>query len=578
MPLPENRPFVLLDDARESGAAAARLYADPVEIIVTSDPAEVQVCLERLRAAAARGLHAAGYLAYEAGYALEPKLTPLASAGAPLLWFGLFERFETMDTATLLPNSAGAWTSAPRPLIDQAGYEATLNDVKSAIEAGDIYQLNLTFPCEVTALGHPAAIYAQLRERQRAGYGALVFTGGDWLLSFSPELFFSLEAGRIRARPMKGTLPRSADPALLSADPKQRAENLMIVDLIRNDLSRVAEPGSVDAPELFRVETYPTVHQMVSTVSAQLTSERDAIDLIRATFPCGSITGAPKIRAMEIIAGIEPHPRGPYTGAIGRLDPNGDAVFNVAIRTLHLRDGETRATLGLGSGIVSDSQALDEWRECLAKGEFVASAALSFDLIETMAFDPIDGLRDLDRHLLRMRASAQAFGFAFDRHTARNELQAATFRLRKAAKVRLLAGRSGALAVEIRDPPEEPSEPVTASVVPLPVDPADFRLRHKTTDRAFYDQAREAAGTFEAVFVDREGFLTEGSFTTIFVERDGKLLTPPLSRGLLPGVLRALLIDEGRAIETDLKPDDLAQGFLLGNSLRGLLPARLVSL
>ena len=225
--------------------------------------------------------------------------------------------------------------------------------------------------------GHPLALYAAIRPRARAGWGGIVFTGEHWLLSFSPELFFTLEAGRVTARPMKGTAPAGSDPEALRGDPKQRAENLMIVDLLRNDLSRLSKPGTVKVPALFEVETYPTVLQMTSTVTGELEDGRGAVDLLETIFPCGSVTGAPKIRAMEIIAALEREQRGPYTGSIGRLAPDGEAAFNVAIRTLVLRGGESVARLGLGSGIVADSVAADEWRECLAKGEFVATAGAS---------------------------------------------------------------------------------------------------------------------------------------------------------------------------------------------------------
>jgi para-aminobenzoate synthetase/4-amino-4-deoxychorismate lyase len=403
----------------------------------------------------------------------------------------------------------------------------------------------------------------------------VVATGKQWLLSLSPELFFALHDAKVTTRPMKGTAPPDADPKLLTHDPKQRAENLMIVDLLRNDLSRVAETGSVAVPELFRVERYPTVQQMTSTVTARLAKGRDAVDVISALFPCGSITGAPKIRAMEAIAEIERVTRDVYTGGIGRLDPAGDAAFNVAIRTLVLDVGNAEARLGLGSGIVADSVASSEWTECLAKGAFVPSTR-RFDLIETMRFDRRDGLIRLDAHLARMKTSAHYFGFAFDRHAARNELQAATFRLREAARVRLLLGRAGHVAVEVRPLPPEPEGPVAVRIAPLPVEATDFRLRHKTTDRAFYDAAR--GNVFEVVFNDPEGQLTEGSFTNVFVERDGILLTPPLETGLLGGILRNELIAEGRAREADLRVDDLKQGFFIGNSLRGLLPAELTGL
>jgi para-aminobenzoate synthetase/4-amino-4-deoxychorismate lyase len=281
---------------------------------------------------------------------------------------------------------------------------------------------------------------------------------------------------------------------------------------------------------------------------------------------------------MHHLAALEPEPRGAYTGAMGWIEPGGDAAFNVLIRTLEICDDAPLARLGLGSGLVVDSIGEDEWAECLLKGEFVTrEAGEPVDLIETMRFDPEEGIVELDRHLERLGKSAETLGHKFDRHAARNELQAATFGRKNPAMVRLLLSPTGTMAIEARPIEEPPATPVNVMVRPLPVDPADWRLRHKTTDRRFYEDARRAAGTYETVFVDGEGHLTEGSFSNIFVDRDGMLLTPPLSRGVLPGLLRARLIEEGRAVEADLSPADLGDGFYIGNMLRGLLPARLAS-
>ena len=575
-------PFVLFDDARVGATSPARLYRDPLEIVSTDDPAQVARLIDHVGAASG---HWAGFMGYEAGLALEPRLARrIRRSGLPLLWFARFEGYEAIPADALaaqLPSAEGGWLGTPRPRIARADYDVAHARVQSLISAGDIYQANLTIRADVSTAGHPLALYAGLRARAQAGFGGVIWTGNDWLLSLSPELFFALHDGKVTTKPMKGTATRGADAAedaaivaQLQRDPKQRAENLMIVDLLRNDLSRVAEAGSVRVPHLFTVESYPTVHQMISTVTAQMESGKGVSGLLRAIYPCGSITGAPKIRAMEIIDEVESSPRGIYTGSIGRIDPNGDAAFNVAIRTLHLQSGATTATLGLGGGIVADSRVGEEWAECLAKGRFVADQR-SFDLIETMRFDPEQGIEHLERHIARMRASAKALDFAFDRHSVRNELQAATFRLRDPKRVRMLLAKSGRIAIEIADLPTVPQEPVSVAVVPLPVEPEDFRLCHKTTDRAFYDEARVAAGSFEIVFADRAGFLTEGSFTNVFVERDGTLLTPPLSRGLLPGTLRGELLDSGRAIEADLRAEDLADGFFIGNELRGLLAAEL---
>jgi para-aminobenzoate synthetase/4-amino-4-deoxychorismate lyase len=568
--LDRSTPFVLLDDARAQGAAPARLYRDPVETIATDDPAKLANCLAALRYAQAHGLHAAGWIAYDAGALREPRV---AGAGGRLLFFGLFEDYREIapeQVAGLLPDPAGAWAGAPRPLIDRAAYSSAFDRVKAYIAAGDIYQANLTFQAELPAAGDPLALYARLRSVAAAGWGGIAYDGARMLLSFSPEMFVRLDGRRIEARPMKGTASRDSDPAALAGDPKQRAENLMIVDLIRNDLSRVAMPGSVRVPELFAVERYPTILQMASAVTATLADEADAVSLLEAAFPCGSITGAPKLRAMAVAAEVEVGPRGIYTGAIGRLDAGGDAAFNVAIRTLVV-EGE-RATLGLGSGIVADSDVDAEWAECLAKGAFIPAACPRFDLLESMAFDPLEGFPDLERHLNRMKRSADALGFAFDRHDCRNELQAATFRLRAPARVRVRLSPTGKIAIEVRPAPAL-IEIIVAPIVRLPVSPDDFRLGHKTSDRGFYDAAR--GNHVEVVLARADGLLTEGSWTNLFVENDGRLLTPPASRGLLPGVLRERLLASGEAVEQDLTIEDLRDGFFLGNALRGLIAARL---
>jgi len=574
------RPFVLFDDARPGGTA--RLYRAPTRILRADRVEEVADALAALRAATAGGQSVAGYLTYEAGAALVPG-TPVRATDGPLLWFGVFDSAESIDVADHLPDPAGAWIGAAEPDIAADAYTARCLQILDLIAAGDLYQANLTFGATVPVVGDPLALYAAIRPRAAAGHGAVVWTGHDWLLSFSPELFFTLTGGTITARPMKGTATRDADPVrdraaaeALATDPKQRAENLMILDLMRNDLSRVGVAGSVRVPERFVVETYPSIHQLISSVTAELSPGRDAVDALAALFPCGSITGAPKRRAMQAIDAVEARARGIYTGSIGWIDGAGDASFNVAIRTLHLPAGGSEATLGLGSGVVADSLPQAEWRECLAKARFLDAPPTRFDLIETMAFDPHTGIPLLDRHLARMTASARALGFAFDRHATRNELQAATFRLREPSRVRLLLSRSGAIAVDVTPLPPAIAGPVDVAVAPLPLDQRDLRLAHKTSDRRFWPAP--PAGCFETIFLGDDGELTEGSFTSIFVGRDGaQLLTPPLDRGLLPGVLRAELIARGDAVEMPLKLADLAQGFYIGNAVRGLIRARLVA-
>ena len=597
--MPSGEPFILLDDARSEGAVDAHLFERPSDVFVARRPEEVARVLQE--ANAAREMHGgtlAGYIAYEAGLALEPRLQPLAArrigGDGPLVWFGLFDHAKAIPAAEVpqwLAERAGGGLASIGPLepqITPGAYVEAFDALQEAIRAGDIYQANLTFRLAGAARGDPVAIYRAIRPAANAGYGGLVFDGDHWLLSFSPELFFSLKEGKAKVKPMKGTRPRGrseaedrAFAAELAASLKDKAENLMIVDLMRNDLSRVAVPGSVRVDKPFAVESYPTVHQMVSTVRAELEPGRSAIDMIRALFPCGSITGAPKIRAMELIDQVERDARGPYCGAIGRIGPGGEAAFNVAIRTIRLTPGENdkhHAVLGVGGAIVADSDPMGEWRECLVKAGFVRGQAGGHDLIETMRFDPEKGVPLLELHLERMKASAAELGFSFDRHEARNRIQALCFELEAPAKLRLVLARSGELALESAALAPLSGAVVPCIALPLPVEPGDWRLRHKTSDRSFYEAAMAVAkqrGAGEALLVREDGLVTEGSISNVFVERDGKLLTPPAALGLLPGVLRRQLLDEGRAEEAELTLDDLAEGFFIGNATRGLLSAML---
>ena len=596
-------PFVLLDDARASGASDAQLFTAPRALFVARRPEEVVAVLaEADRALAEEGGHLAGYLAYEAGLALEGKLAPLAAArsgaAGPLLWLGLFDDPETIPAADMPAWLAGqtnahatgqASIGPLRPQLTPGEYCAAFGQLQEAIRAGDIYQANLTMPLSGPAQGDPLALYAAIRPTAAAGYGGVIFDGSHWLLSFSPELFFSLKGSAAKVKPMKGTRPRGGTPAedaALAADlassVKDKAENLMIVDLMRNDLSRVAVPGSVRVEHPFAVESYPTVHQMVSTVRAELLPGKSAVDMLRALFPCGSITGTPKIRAMQLIDKVERDARGPYCGSIGRIDANGDAAFNVAIRTIRLTPGENakhQVVLGVGGAIVADSTAMDEWRECLVKGAFVRGAAGGHDLLETMRFDPEAGIALLELHLARLGASAAALGFAFDRHEARNRIHALCFELTEPARLRLLLSRGGALALETAPMPAPFTGPALCIALDHPTALHDWRLRHKSTDRSFYTDAlavAQAAGAVEAL-LHRDGVVTEGSWTNVFLNGpDGVLITPPLAAGLLPGVLRAGLIEEGRAREGEVTLDDLAGDFYLGNALRGLMPARML--
>jgi para-aminobenzoate synthetase component I len=353
------------------------LFAAPRMVIRADNPLGIGPALLAIEAARAQGLWVAGYLSYELGHALTPKIAPLmpVERDCPLILMGVFDR---PRPAPALPDPTGVRVGPTKPLWSRARYDTAIDAVRAYIAAGDCYQINLTFPMLAQVQGDPLAIYAALAARQPVGEGAFVDLGGPVVLSRSPELFFAVDAeGKIETRPMKGTAARSLDPAedegnarSLPASEKNRAENLMIVDLLRNDLSRICLPGSVRVPKLFHVETYATVHQMISTVTGQLAPGVRLAEILRAIFPCGSITGAPKIRAMEIIAELEGVPRGVYCGAIGWMDPAGPMRFSVAIRSPVL-EAPDRLRLNVGGGITHDSRAGSEWEEALCKAAFL---------------------------------------------------------------------------------------------------------------------------------------------------------------------------------------------------------------
>lgn len=581
---------ILIDDSLETGARSW-LFENPVRRITASTPQDVPCAIAALSQARAEGLWAAGYLAYELGYLLEPRLVELLPPGrsVPLLDFALYENCERPDAAqveALLTgwSDGGYRVSPPEPSIAREDYARFFGRALDYIAAGDIYQLNLTFMARFGVEGCPVALYRDLRRKQPVAYGALMQFEERTVLSHSPELFIGVEGTRIRTRPMKGTARRGPSPqddtALrdwLARDEKSRAENLMIVDLMRNDISRVAQPASVKVTDLFSVETYATLHQMTSGVTARLKDGTELDGLLRALFPSGSITGAPKLRAMEIIRELESEARGVYTGAVGLLAPNGDARFNVAIRTLVL-DNSGHGEIGIGSGIVADSRMDDEYDECLLKMRFLTEPAREFDLIETLRFDARTGYYLLDRHMERLAASAAYFGYPFDAArilAALDEVPAASGD--PCLRVRLLLARDGSPTVtSVAIQPPAAGTTMRYMLSGQTADSRDVFLYHKTTIREFYDDEHarlsKAHGVDEVIFVNERGELTEGSRTNIFISRGGELLTPPIASGLLCGTLRADLLASGAAREEILTLADLENGELyLGNSVRGLV-------
>lgn len=586
--------FVLLDNSSGRGAPSL-LFSQPSEIVSASTPDEVPQALARLEAGTAAGQHAAGFFAYELGYVLEPKIRNLLPEGrsVPLMWFGLYgapremsEREVDHWLATHTRSGSYQFTSVTCAW-DQAEYESRFSAVQDKIRAGDIYQLNLTFKARFRLEGSPLTFYRDMRQRQRVAYAGIVDTGEVTVLSASPELFIEKHGRVISTRPMKGTAPRAGTPEadadqrrVLSSDVKQRAENLMIVDLMRNDLGRIAEVGSVSVTDLFTVETFRTLHQMTSGVRATLKDDVGLADLIRAIFPPGSVIGAPKIRAMELIRDYETEPRGVYCGAIGTLSPEGTALLNVAIRTpVIFRDG--RGEMGIGSGVVYDSVGAKEYAECLLKMKFLTDPPKSFELIETLLHEAGSGYWLLDGHLKRLAASAAYFGYAYDEGKVRAALDGAVAgRAGERLRVRLLLAEDGTLTVTVAEQPAQAPGSVMRFVISdTRLDSTDAFLFHKTTRRELYDREwqhySEALKADEVLYLNERGEIAEGSRTNVFIERGGKLLTPPLSSGLLPGVLRSALIESGKAEEAVLTLDDLAGADVVyvGNSVRGLVRA-----
>jgi len=562
--------LVILDDG------SAKIFSAPLEVIRADDPLQVPAALAAVGAALAQGKHVAGWLAYELGYVLEPRLARHALSG-PLLRLGIFG---APGHQAALPTGR-AYAGPLRPEWDEAEYASRFVRVKDYIAAGDIYQANLSFRARFAFAGEPRALYERLLAQSGAAHCGFIDDGERQILSLSPELFFDLaEDGQITVRPMKGTASRNGDDqaerANLAKSAKDRAENLMIVDLIRNDLSRIG--GSVEVSDLFKVETYPTLHTMVSTVTAKKRPDAGVADILKALFHCGSVTGAPKIRAMEILRELETSPRVAYCGAIGHFAPGPgnrfSARFNVAIRTLTIAGGE--GELGIGGGVVQDSRADSEFAECLLKARFFEVARKPLELIETLRYE--HGFVRLDRHLARMAASAKVFGFVFDAAAACAALDQAVAGRGGPLRMRLTLDEQGHHQAAAHDLPQvfdDGSGPHwTYAISAERTDSRDLILRHKTSWREVYETEVKRLGTDEVVFVNERGELTEGARSNIFIKRGDVLLTPSLAAGVLDGCLRAELIAQGKAREAVLTPVDLSGEVYFGNSLRGLIPAK----
>jgi len=622
--------FALLDDSDATAESrSSRLYTGFVRERASRDPGDLDALCADVDADLRSGLFAVVLGDYEFGRDLQfgqraPGTTasPTTQRGTDAaLRFLLFSRCETRSRddvdAWLAQREGGSGSvGAPAPAgiaqwqadVDRTQFGRAIDAVHDALRAGESYQINYTYRLRFDVFGTPLALYRRLRERQRVRYGALIALPDDrWVLSCSPELFVEKRGATLRARPMKGTAARSSDPAadrgaadFLAHDPKNRAENVMIVDLLRNDLSRVARTGSVRVPALFSIEPYASVWQMTSTVEATLRERTSFADVLRALFPCGSITGAPKHRTMQLIDALEQGPRGLYTGAIGWLDAAadtagcGDFCLSVAIRTLTLDAADAgamrRGVMGVGAGIVLDSVAADEYDECRLKARFLTDADPGLELFETMYATRVDGVRHLDRHLARLAAGAAWFGFRWDEAAVRERIAAQCRQLPDdgtPCRVRVALAKNGALQVAAAPLAPLPAGPVGLLLAPdhgfANVHSGDALLLRKTTRRAEFDRGwreAEARGGFDMLFFNERGELTEGGRSSVFVKLDGRWWTPPLTCGVLPGVTRGVLLEDPalNAAEKVLTREDLlnAQALLVCNALRGALSARLI--
>lgn len=576
------------------------LFTDALEILSTSQLDEIPAIFASIEKALHEGCYVAGFLSYEAGYHFEPAALRLAAhreianpqlAQLPLAWFGIyrkpFVRDESDQASTDIGLNPGDMQEAGDVSIDisQAQYCECVQQIRQWIEAGDFYQANLTIKMRQSWTRGAAQLFEKIMGNQSVPYGALIHAGQAHILSASPELFFRKQGNRITVCPMKGTAHRGRDSeedarmaAWLAADEKNRAENVMIVDLMRNDLGRICRTGSVEVSDLFAVHRYPGLLQMTSTVTGELKPETSYYEIFRSLFPCGSITGAPKVRTMQAIRELEGEPRGIACGAIGFFSPGGNASFSVAIRTLTLQDGEVQ--LRVGSGITHDSDPEAEYEECLLKSRFLTRTSPQFELIETMAWKQDFVLLDL--HLQRLQSSAHYFDFRIELDQIREQLYqfAEGFPEGTHHRVRLLLARSGAISISstLLSPARSPALLLVSSTR---VNSQDAFLRHKTTRRSIQDNAfaqAQAAGCDDALFLNAQGYVTECAVHNVMIAKDGKLITPPLECGLLPGVYRQHLLAEHPEIDVaaiTLEDVLAADRIFIFNSVRGLRRARI---
>jgi para-aminobenzoate synthetase/4-amino-4-deoxychorismate lyase len=582
-------PSALVDfaDPYGTGPRLRHAFRTPLDVLQASTFEQVRPLLDRVEDYSRQGFWCVGYLCYEAAPAFDPAFAVRATT-EPLAWFAVY------DKALPWPQvDADASAVSPlqwQPTLDQPAFESAFRDIQLAIARGDYYQVNFTsrlvapwqgLEKDATSVKTAVALFRALQAAQSGGYAAFLDTGKAQILSVSPELFFDWQDGLLLTRPMKGTSPRRADPSddvaaaeALKTSPKERAENVMIVDLLRNDVSRIAEPFSVKVPHLFQVQALPAVWQMTSDITARTLAGISLADIFAALFPCGSITGAPKVQAMRAIQALEPDPRGVYCGALGIIRPGGSAIFNVPIRTVTVHHGQ--AHCGIGSGITADALADDEWSEWQYKQSFVRRATTRFELLETVRLQ--DGnYQNLSWHLNRLSQAAQHFGYPWQVDRVKAALMTvASQRATGMWRVRLLLDSKGNAMVEAHDLPVTPSRVrLQLAGQPLAQSHSEF-VRFKTTHRPHYDAfAPSDPDVFDTVLWNSRREITECTRGNILMELEGEWVTPPQQCGLLAGVGRAIALQEGRVKESVVTLDSLPKVTAIAfiNSLRGWVDA-----
>jgi len=569
----------MLFESHQRSNPTAMKFSCHVEEITAQTLDGVLPALRKIESAVAAGNHAAGFLSYEAAAGVDPDLTTRPAGALPLLWFGIYSQRNEMAPPELAAGEHyAAWDWVPS--LSAVGYRHAVAAIREYIAAGDCYQVNFTMPLRFRFSGNPFRYYRDLCRSQRTSYSACLDLGRYCILSVSPELFFRLDRGVLTVRPMKGTAPRGRwveeDELFalrLRESAKERAENLMIVDLLRNDLGRVSRSGTVVATSLFDVEPFETVHQMTSTVTSEINPGTGLVELMQALFPCGSVTGAPKKRSMEIIAELETSPRGLYTGCIGYISPGmEEAVFSVAIRSLVIDTQAGAGELGVGSAITWDSDADAEFDECLAKGLFAQTVRPEFTLIESLLYEEGEGYFLLDLHLARLGRSARYFGFVLDHDTVLHSLEETCGGLSGRCKVRLELSRGGSFIIDV-EPPGRGGIPGSGVICLAEerVDSSDPFLYHKTSNRELYRrETGKKPDCLDVIFLNERGEVTEGANNNVVVRQGDVLLTPTMECGLLPGTFRQFLLAAGEIREGILTLPDLetADEIFLINSVR----------